>query len=83
MLSRAIQEDSVSALVVLGIIECGETKHGLVMAQAVFDAIIQLQLQHNIPIGLGIIGPEATEAQIDARLEKHARAAVLAAYKML
>jgi len=66
------------AAVCLGIIEKGETQHGLAMGQAVIKSIIELQLKHNKPIGLGIIGPGAEPHHIEPRLEPHARAAIRA-----
>ena len=39
----------------LGIIERGETDHGLVMGQSVTKSVIELQIKHNKPIGLGIM----------------------------
>ena len=38
--------------------------------------IIELQIKHNKPIGLGIIGPGAEPEHIEPRLEPHARSAV-------
>lgn len=62
----------------LGIIEKGETQHGLAMGQAVIKTVLELQLKHDKPIGLGIIGPGAEPKHIEPRLEPHARAAVRA-----
>ncbi len=62
----------------LGIIEKGETQHGLAMGQAVIKTILELQLKHDKPIGLGIIGPGAKSKHIEPRLEPHARAAIVA-----
>ena len=62
----------------LGIIEKGETQHGLAMGQAVIKSIVDLQLKHDKPIGLGIIGPGAEPHHIEPRLEPHARAAIRA-----
>ena len=62
----------------LGIIEKGETQHGLAMGQAVIKTILELQLKHDKPIGLGIIGPGAKPKHIEPRLEPHARAAIRA-----
>ncbi len=70
--------ESCDAAACLGIIEKGETQHGLAMGQAVIKTILELQLKHNKPIGLGIIGPGAEQHHIEPRLEPHARAAVLA-----
>jgi len=60
----------------LGIIEKGETQHGLAMGQAVIKTILELQLKYDKKIGLGIIGPGAKPKHIEPRLEPHARAAI-------
>lgn len=60
----------------LGIIEKGETLHGAAMGNAVIKSVVDLQLDFNKPIGLGIIGPGAEPHHIAPRLEPHARAAV-------
>jgi 6,7-dimethyl-8-ribityllumazine synthase len=75
-LDRLLQREGIQGAVVLGIIERGETDHGLVMGQSVTRAIIEIQIKHNKPIGLGIIGPGAETEHIGPRLEPHARAAV-------
>ena len=75
-LERMLQREEIQAAIVLGIIERGETDHGLVMGQSVTMSIIELQIKHNKPIGLGIIGPGAEPEHIGPRLEPHARAAV-------
>lgn len=62
----------------LGVIEKGETLHGAAMGNAVIQSIVNLQLEYNKPIGLGIIGPGAEPHHIEPRLEPHARAAVKA-----
>ncbi|MEE3269703.1 MAG: 6,7-dimethyl-8-ribityllumazine synthase [Candidatus Thermoplasmatota archaeon] len=82
-LDRMLQNEDVQGAVVLGIIERGQTDHGLVMGQSVTKAIIELQISHNKPIGLGIIGPGAEPEHIEPRLEPHARAAVGAVAAMV
>ena len=66
------------AAICLGIIEKGETQHGLAMGQAVIKTILELQLKYDKAIGLGIIGPGAAPHHIEPRLEPHARAAIRA-----
>jgi 6,7-dimethyl-8-ribityllumazine synthase len=66
----------------LGIIERGETQHGAAMGHGVIKSVIDLQLEFNKPIGLGIIGPGAEQHHIEPRLEPHARAAVNAVVSM-
>ena len=75
-IDRMLQSNEVQGAVVLGIIERGETDHGLVMGQSVTKSVIELQIKHNKPIGLGIIGPGAEPEHIEPRLEPHARSAV-------
>ncbi|MDP7356266.1 MAG: 6,7-dimethyl-8-ribityllumazine synthase [Candidatus Thermoplasmatota archaeon] len=75
-IDRMLQSTEIQGAVVLGIIERGQTDHGLVMGQSVTKSIIELQIKHNKPIGLGIIGPGAEPEHIEPRLEPHARSAV-------
>lgn len=82
-LKRLLARDDIDGAVVLGIIERGETKHGLVMGQAVISAIIQLQLETGKPVGVGILGPEILPEQIKPRLNPYAEAAVRALDHML
>jgi 6,7-dimethyl-8-ribityllumazine synthase len=81
-LERLLKKNEIDAAITLGIIELGETQHGLAMGQAVIGSIIELQIKHGKPIGLGIIGPGAEEHHIEPRLEPHARAAVGAVVAM-
>ena len=82
-LGRMLQKEDIDGAVVLGIIERGETDHGLVMGQSVTKDVIDLQITHKKPIGLGIIGPGAEPEHIEPRLEPHARAAVGAVAAMV
>ncbi len=82
-LKRLLLRSDIDGAVVLGIIERGETKHGLVMGEVVMQAIIDLQLQTMKPVGVGILGPEILPEQIEPRLLPYAKAAVEALVVML
>jgi 6,7-dimethyl-8-ribityllumazine synthase len=82
-IDRVLSREDISAASCLGIIEKGETQHGLAMGQAVLKTIIELQLVHDKPVGLGIIGPGAEAHHFEARLEKHAAASITAIRAML
>jgi 6,7-dimethyl-8-ribityllumazine synthase len=69
----------VDAVAALGYLEKGETLHGEVIGHVVYRALVELQLAHRKPIGVGIIGPGATLQQAEARHDGFARAAVRAA----
>ena len=71
-----ICRDDIDGAACLGIIEKGETQHGLVMGQAVVKTILELQLEYDKPIGLGIIGPGADPEHVEPRLAPHARGAI-------
>ena len=68
-LDRMLQNEEIHGAIVLGIIERGQTDHGLVMGNSVTMSIIELQIKYNKPIGLGIIGPGAEPEHIEPRLE--------------
>jgi 6,7-dimethyl-8-ribityllumazine synthase len=78
-----LAHEGIDALVALGFIERGETLHGEVMGQVVHAAMVRLELKYRKPIGLGIIGPGATEEQAESRKSDYARAAVRAALRMI
>jgi 6,7-dimethyl-8-ribityllumazine synthase len=82
-LDRLLSKEDIDGAACLGIIEKGQTQHGLAMGQAVIKSIIELQIVHQKPVGLGIIGPGAEPEHIEPRLEPHARAAVAAVAAML
>jgi 6,7-dimethyl-8-ribityllumazine synthase len=80
VVSAILPRKKVDGLVVLGYIERGETLHGEVMGHVVHRALVDLQIEHGKPIGIGIIGPGATPQQADLRKEGYARSAVKAAF---
>lgn len=82
-LERLLSREDIDGAACLGIIEKGETQHGLAMGQAVIKSIIDLQLSFDKPVGLGIIGPGAEPHHIEQRLAPHAKAAVEAIHSML
>nr|VFK46911.1 MAG: 6,7-dimethyl-8-ribityllumazine synthase [Candidatus Kentron sp. TC] len=83
VLKQFLSDSRVDGAVALGIIERGETKHGLIMANAVINAIVGLQLEFMKPIGVGIIGPEIFPSQIPSRIKAHALAAIEAVMGIL
>jgi len=82
-LLKLLKSKDIDGAVVLGLIERGKTKHGLVMGMAVISAIIDIQLKFEKPIGVGILGPEILPGQIKPRLAPYAKDAVLAVWEML
>ena len=82
-LKRLFSAKNIDGAVILGIIEKGETKHGLIMGQVVHDAIVRLELETGKPVGLGILGPEILLKQVPSRAKLYAKKSVLALKSML
>jgi 6,7-dimethyl-8-ribityllumazine synthase len=82
-LKHLLMRNDIDGALTLGIIEKGETQHGLVMAQAVIGAIINLQLEFMKPIGVGILGPDIQPSQIPSRIESYALKAIEALHSQL
>ena len=80
---RLLANPTIDGVVVLGIIERGETGHGRTMGHAVIQALIQLQMAADKPVGVGILGPDILPEQIPARLVPYAQDAVRAVQVML
>ena len=75
---QMLKHRGVDGVITLGAIERGETGHGVALANAIFPALIGLGLEFEKPVGLGIIGPNATREQIDSRAERVAAEVVQA-----
>lgn len=82
-LKKILSSKEIDGAVVLGIIERGETKHGLVMGIVVHNAVVSLELESGKPVGMGILGPEILPEKIPSRLKPYAKRAVLALKEML
>lgn len=81
-LKRLFAGKNIDGAAVLGIIERGQTKHGLVMGIVVHSAIVTLELETGKPVGFGILGPEIVPKQIPSRLKPYARRSILALKEM-
>lgn len=74
---------SVDAVVVLGVIRSGKTKHGEVLANAVTSKLLDLQLQHKMPMAVALIGPCASLEHADGKAKATAEKAMRVAVSMV
>lgn len=81
-LENILARDDVDAAVVLGAVIQGATKHDEVVAHQAIRKMLDISISRNKPVGIGIIGPGATRAQAQERIEDYARRATEAAIKM-
>lgn len=80
---KILERGDVDAVVCIGAVIKGETKHDEVVAHHAARKIMDLSLEYGRPVTLGIIGPGATRLQAQERIEEYARRAVEAAVKMV
>ncbi|MFH1779897.1 MAG: 6,7-dimethyl-8-ribityllumazine synthase [Candidatus Micrarchaeota archaeon] len=77
-----LKKSDVDAVVVLGAIIRGETKHDEVIGFALGKTIHELTLKYEKPIGFGVLGPGITTEQAEKRAEDYAERAVNAAVNL-
>mmetsp|Transcript_4062 Transcript_4062/g.9842 ORF Transcript_4062/g.9842 Transcript_4062/m.9842 type:complete len:243 (-) Transcript_4062:44-772(-) len=81
VVERMLENEALDAVVVVGYIEKGSTLHGQEMGATCSLIFKQLELAHNKPVGMGIIGPGATAEQAESRVA-YAGNAMRAAVRM-
>ncbi len=80
---EVIKLDYVDAVVVLGAVIQGETKHDEIVAHQAARKLLDLGVQYGKPVTLGVIGPGASRIQAFERAEEYSRRAVEAAVKLV
>ncbi len=80
---QLLKKDDIDAVVVLGAVIKGETKHDEVIANQIARLISDLEIEYEKPIGFGVIGPGASHEQAVERVEEYATRAVESAVKMV
>ena len=83
MLKFLLEKKNIDGVIILGVIEKGETEHGYVIGKSVASAVLDVQMQLQKPVGWGVLGPGIIEEQIPLRLEKTAKNSVSALYDMM
>jgi 6,7-dimethyl-8-ribityllumazine synthase len=77
-----LQKKDVDAVVTLGAIIKGQTKHDEVISHAVAQALTNLSLKYQKPVSLGITGPGMQERHAYARIRPVAERAIEAVVKI-
>lgn len=71
----------IDGIVALGAVVKGDTGHDRLVTEACARALADISLRRGKPVALGVIGPDCSESQADARAEEYGRRAVEAALK--
>ena len=81
VIDTLLQKKDIDAIVTLGAIIKGQTKHDEVIASVVAARISKLSIKYQKPISLGISGPGMSERQAFARVRPVSERAVEAVSK--
>lgn len=80
---KLLLDKRIDAVIALGFVKKGETKHDEIVANNASREIARLSLEFRKPVTLGVIGPSATFPQAEARKEEYAKRAVWSAIKLV
>ena len=73
------EQEEVDAIVVLGAVAQGGTKHDELVVNLMTEKMVDMSLEYNKPVTFGVIGPGAKPEQFAPRVEEYAQRAVEAA----
>ena len=78
-----VESDRPDAVVVFGVQERGQTKHGEIIAHQVTSKLLDLQIALKIPMAIAIIGPGATLQHAEGKAQRTSEKAIRAALDMV
>ena len=82
IIDTLLQKKDVDAVVTLGAVIKGQTKHDELITNVTARALTDLSIKHQKPVILGITGPGMTDRQAQARIRPVAERAVAAVEKI-
>ena len=81
-IKKLCEQDNIDAVITIGIVIEGATKHDEIVVQQASRKIMDLALEYEKPVTLGIAGPGMTRMEAHQRVD-YAKRAVEAAVKMV
>ena len=81
IIDTLLQKKEIDAVITLGAIIKGQTKHDEVIADVVATRISKLSIKYQKPVSLGISGPGMSERQAFARIRPVSERAIDAIFK--
>ena len=78
-----LEDKQIDGVVTIGTIIKGGTDHDAVVAHSVAKKLLDLSVEYNKPVSLGISGPNITWQQAEKRVEEYAIRAIDSVVKML
>jgi len=83
VIDSLLKKKEIDAVVTLGAVIKGQTKHDELITNTTVRAIIDLSIKYQKPVTLGITGPGMSERQAHARIRPVAERAVEAVEKIV
>jgi len=83
ILKELLNKKNIDGVVTLGAVVQGDTHHDIVIVDNVSRKIMDLSLEYNKPVSLGIIGPRVSWEQADKRAEEYAERSVGTTVEMI
>lgn len=82
-LKKLIKDKDIDGIVTLGAIIKGDTNHDEVIAHCIARKILDISIEFEKPVSLGISGPGMSREDAKNRIEEYAKHAVNSAIKMI
>ena len=82
IIDKLLEKKDVDAVVTIGAVIKGQTKHDEIIAHSTAIYLAKLSLKHKKPVSLGISGPGMSERQAYARIRTASENAVNAVQKV-
>ncbi|MDH2907244.1 MAG: 6,7-dimethyl-8-ribityllumazine synthase [Candidatus Nitrosotalea sp.] len=82
VIDTLLQKKDVDAVVTLGAVIRGQTKHDELISHVTAKALADLSIKHQKPVTLGITGPGMSDRQAHQRIRPVAEMAIEAAKKL-
>ncbi|MFH1256222.1 MAG: 6,7-dimethyl-8-ribityllumazine synthase [Candidatus Diapherotrites archaeon] len=79
---KLLEEKGIDGVATLGAILEGDTDHDTLIAQHAARKIMDLSLEFNKPVGLGITGPKVNRLQAQDRIDDYARRSIETVVKL-
>ena len=83
VIDSLLRKKEIDAIVTLGAVIKGQTKHDELITNATVRAITELSIKYQKPVTLGITGPGMSDRQAQARIRPVAERAVEAVEKII
>lgn len=83
VIDSLLKKKEIDAVVTLGAVIKGQTKHDELITNTTVRAIIDLSIKYQKPVTLGITGPGMSERQAQARIRPVAERAIEAAERIV